>query len=44
MALSVLDPFRPRTGTNYIDCATFDDVRAIVGQIAAATKPGISIG
>ncbi len=44
VALSVLDPFRPRTGTNYIDCATFDDVRAIVGQIAAATKPGISIG
>lgn len=44
VALAVLDPLEQRTGTQYVDCATYEDVRAIVGQITAATKPGISIG
>ena len=44
VAFAALEPFKQRRNTNYIDSATFDDLRAIVGQIAAATKPGISIG
>jgi hypothetical protein len=44
VSLAVLDPFKQRSGTEYVHCASYDDVRAIIGQIAAATDHGPSIG
>jgi hypothetical protein len=44
VALAVLDPLKQRAGTQYVHCASYDDVRAIVGQIVAATDHGPSIG
>lgn len=44
VTLSVLDPLTPGPSDHYIKNMDADDVRAIVGQIVAATDHGPSIG
>jgi hypothetical protein len=44
VALAVLDPLTPGPSDKYISGMDAADVRAIVGQIAAATKPPPYVG
>jgi hypothetical protein len=39
VALKALTPLRQAGGTGVVNGATYDDIRAIVGQIVAATAP-----
>jgi hypothetical protein len=39
IVLSAIDPLRPHGTSGRVSRATWDDIRAIVGQIVAATTP-----
>jgi hypothetical protein len=44
VVLATIEPFKPGVGGTYIEGMFIDDVRAIVGQIIAATRTAPSIG
>ncbi len=44
VVLAAIEPFKPGIGETYIEGMFIDDVRAIVGQIVAATRTAPSIG